>query len=68
MKKCPSCYAIMREKTISTQVPALQQKPADSTPEVSPLRVRHECAQCGHMEEAFAKPAPATRHQLFTKP
>jgi hypothetical protein len=59
MKKCPSCYAIMRESTKSTPVPALQRKPTDGTPGVSASRVRYECSQCGHMEESFAKPAPA---------
>jgi hypothetical protein len=59
MKKCPSCYAIMRESTKPTPVPALQRKPADGTPEVSAARVRFECGQCGHMEESFVKPAPA---------
>jgi hypothetical protein len=59
MKKCPSCYAIMRE---STPVPALQRKPTDSTPEVSAARVRYECSQCGHAEESFAKPEPALSH------
>jgi hypothetical protein len=61
MKKCPSCYAIMRESTEPTPVPALQQKPTDGTPEVSAVRVRYECSQCGHTEESFAKPAPAPR-------
>ena len=58
MRRCPSCYAFMREPT---PVPAQQLKPADSTPEVSAARVRYECVQCGHMEESFAKPAPALR-------
>ena len=62
MKKCPSCYAIMKETTMPTRVPTLQQKPADGTPGVSSLKVRHECTQCGHMEDAFAKPAPAAQH------
>jgi hypothetical protein len=62
MKNCPFCYAIMRESTKPTQVPALQRKPIDSTPEVSAARVRYECGQCGHMEESFAKPAPALSH------
>jgi hypothetical protein len=59
MKKCPSCYAIMREMIKPTPVPALQRKPTDGTPEVSAARVRYECGQCGHMEESFAKPEPA---------
>ena len=59
MKKCPSCYAIMRELTNPAPVPALQRKPADGIPEVSATRIRYECPQCGHTEEAFAKPAPA---------
>jgi hypothetical protein len=59
MKKCPSCYAIMRESTKPTPVPELQLKPTDSTPEVSAARVRYECGQCGQMEESFAKLAPA---------
>jgi hypothetical protein len=58
MKKCPSCYAFMRESIKSTPVTALQRKGTDSTPEVSAARVRYECGQCGHMEESFAKPAP----------
>ena len=51
MKKCPSCYAYMRE---STPVP-------DSTPEASAAMVRYQCGQCGHMEQSFAKAAPALR-------
>jgi hypothetical protein len=62
MKKCPSCYAIMRESTKPASVHALQQKPTDGTPEFSAVRVRYECSQCGHMEESFANPAPALRH------
>jgi hypothetical protein len=58
MKKCPSCYAIMRELTKPTQVPTLQRKDAEGTPEVSATMIRYECGQCGHMEEEFAKPAP----------
>jgi hypothetical protein len=54
MKKCPNCYAIMRE---TTQVPRFQQKPS----EVSAIKVRYECTQCGHMEQAFAKQALAER-------
>jgi hypothetical protein len=61
MKKCPSCYAIMRESVTTTQIPELQYKPVDATPEVSAHRVRYECSQCGHAEESFAKPAPASR-------
>jgi hypothetical protein len=61
MKKCPSCYAIMRESTSPTEVLALQQKPTDGTPEISAVRVRYECSQCGHTEESVAKPAPAPR-------
>ena len=59
MKKCPACYAIMRESITPTQIPELQHKPIDGTPEVSAARVRYECSQCGHTEESFAKPAPA---------
>ena len=59
MKKCPSCYAIMRELIKETSVPVLQLKPADSAPEVSAARIRYECGQCGHMEESLTKPAPA---------
>ena len=62
MKKCPSCYAIMHESTQRTTIPGPQQKPTDGTPEVSAIRVRYECRQCGHTEESFAKPAPAVRH------
>jgi hypothetical protein len=59
MKKCPSCYAIMMESAIPARVPKLQQKPADCTPELSEIKRRYECVQCGHIEEEFAKPAPA---------
>jgi hypothetical protein len=62
MKKCPSCYAIMRESTTSSAVPELQLKSTEGTPEVSSVRIRYECSQCGHTEESFAKPAPAPRH------
>jgi rubrerythrin len=62
MKKCPSCYAIMKESIKPSAVPALQQKPTNGTPEVSAVRVRYECSQCGHTEESFAKPAPAPKH------
>jgi hypothetical protein len=61
MKKCPSCYAIMRESITPTQIPELQHKPIYRTPEVSAAMVRYECSQCGHTEESFAKPAPATK-------
>jgi hypothetical protein len=49
----------MSESVIPAQIPKLQQKTADSTPAVSPVKVRFECTQCGHLEEEFAKPAPA---------
>jgi hypothetical protein len=45
MKKCPSCYAIMRESTKPTPVPALQRQPSDNTPVASAARVRFECSQ-----------------------
>ena len=61
MKKCPSCYAYMKETIAPTQVPKLQQTSAYDLPEVAAIRVRYECSQCGHMEESFAKPAPAQR-------
>jgi hypothetical protein len=50
MKKCPSCYAIMKETITPTQVPKLEQKPH----EFSAVKVRYECTLRGHMEEAFA--------------
>jgi hypothetical protein len=62
MKKCPSCYAIMREATTPSRVPAFPPKPTEGTPEISAVRVRYECSQCGHTEDSFAKPAPAPRH------
>jgi hypothetical protein len=63
MKKCPSCYAIMMESTMPAEVPKLQQKSADCTPELSATKLRYECVQCGHMEEEFTKPAPAQSAQ-----
>jgi hypothetical protein len=62
MKKCPSCYAIMREWTRPSPVDVMQLKPTDGMPEVSAARIRYECSQCGHTEELFAKPAPSPRH------
>jgi hypothetical protein len=59
MKKCPICYAIMRESITPTQMHELQHKPIDGTPKVSVAGIRYECSQCGHMEESFAKPALA---------
>jgi hypothetical protein len=59
MKKCPTCYAIMRESITLTQMPGLQNKLIDGTPKVSVTRIRYECSQCGHTEESFAKPALA---------
>jgi hypothetical protein len=32
MKKCPTCYAIMRESITPTQIPELQHKPNDALP------------------------------------
>jgi hypothetical protein len=61
MKRCPGCYAIMRESSTLTQSPKFKHQPADSTAEVSPVKVRFECSQCGHMEEEFAKPVPAQK-------
>ena len=61
MKRCPSCYAIMRESSTLAQAPKFQHQPADSTAEVSPVKVRFECTQCGHMEEEFAKLAAAQK-------
>ena len=63
MKKCPTCYAIMRESITATQIPELQHKPVDATPGVSAARVRYECGQCSHAEESFTKPAPASRQE-----
>jgi hypothetical protein len=63
MNMCPSCYAIMRESTTPCPVAALQLKPTEGAPEVSAVRVRYECSQCGHTEESFAKPAPLPRHE-----
>lgn len=59
MKKCPSCYAIMKEKSTRTQVPKLQRKRSEGTSELSTVKVRYECKECGHMEEAFAPASPA---------
>jgi hypothetical protein len=59
MKMCPSCYAIMKETTRPAQVPKMQLKPSEIGSEVPAVKVRYECTQCGHMEEAFAKPVLA---------
>jgi hypothetical protein len=56
MKKCPGCFAIMKETTTPLQVPQSQQKPSEPTPEILPVSVRYECTQCGHMEEELTKP------------
>jgi hypothetical protein len=61
MKKYPSCYAILRESMTPSQIPELQHKSSDGTPEVSAATVRYDCSQCGHTEESFAKPAPVPK-------
>jgi hypothetical protein len=56
---CYICFAMpgemCRSKYTPTQIPELQHKPIDGTPEVSAARVRYECGQCGHTEESFVK-------------
>ena len=38
--------------------PELQHKPSNGNPQNSAAKVLYECAQCGHTEESFTKPAP----------
>ena len=51
MRRCPSCYAFLRELTKPTLLPGRQLRPTDSLPEGSRAKVRYECGQCGHSEE-----------------
>jgi hypothetical protein len=62
MKKCPSCYAILKEMAMSAQVPNLQHKASEGTPGFSSTIMRYECTQCGHVEEEFQKPAPGPNY------
>jgi ribosomal protein S27AE len=61
MKKCPNCYAIMREMEKPNQIPG---SPLHS--EVHPsddvARLRYECSQCGHFEDSFA---PLSRTPVY---
>jgi ssDNA-binding Zn-finger/Zn-ribbon topoisomerase 1 len=52
MKKCPNCYAIMREKDKQTQFPGMPQLPSDAHPSNDVAGVRYECSQCGHCEDS----------------
>jgi hypothetical protein len=53
MKKCPECYAIMRETQKQSQFPGLRQLLSDEHPSNDVARVRYECSQCGHFEDSF---------------
>jgi hypothetical protein len=53
MKKCPECYAIMRETEKSTMVRDLLQLPSEENPSNDVARVHYECSQCGHFEDSF---------------
>jgi hypothetical protein len=53
MKKCPECYAIMRETQKQNQVSGLRQLPPEEHPTNDVAGVRYECSQCGHFEDSF---------------
>ena len=53
MKKCPNCYAIMRETEKPNQIPGLPQLPSEEHPSNDVATVRYECSQCGHCEDSF---------------
>jgi hypothetical protein len=52
MKKCPNCYAIMRETEKPNQIPGLPQLPSEGHPSNDVATVRYECSQCGHFEDS----------------
>jgi hypothetical protein len=53
MKKCPECYAIMRETEKPSRFPGLPQMPSEEYPSNDVARVRYECSQCGHFEDSL---------------
>jgi hypothetical protein len=53
MKKCPECYAIMKETEKHNQFPGLPRLPSEEHPSNDVARVRYECSQCGHFEYSF---------------
>jgi hypothetical protein len=53
MKKCPECYAIMKELEQQKQIPDLPQPSSDVYPSNDVAKVRYECSQCGHFEDAL---------------
>jgi hypothetical protein len=54
MKKCPECYAIMKETEKQNQIPGLPQPLSEVYPSNDVARIRYECSQCDHFEDAFA--------------
>jgi hypothetical protein len=52
MKKCPNCYAIMKELGKQSQVSGLPEPPSVVNPSNDVARVRYECSQCGHFEDS----------------
>jgi hypothetical protein len=53
MKKCPECYAIMKEAQQRNQVPGQPQPPSEVYPSNDVAKVRYECSQCGHFEDSL---------------
>ena len=53
MKRCPDCYAIMRETKNQGQVHGLPQPDSEEAPVNGGPRVGYECSQCGHFEDAI---------------
>jgi len=58
MKKCPECYAIMREYKVPASAQRVQQRSSEPSPELPETVVQFECSQCGHTEQEVAKRAP----------
>lgn len=59
MKKCPNCYAFMRETGKQSQISGLPQPPSQVNPSNDVARVRYECSQCGHFEDSSPPPSRA---------
>jgi len=52
MKKCPDCYAIMRETGKHSLMSDVPQPSSLVNPSNDVDKVRYECSQCGHTEDS----------------
>jgi predicted nucleic acid-binding Zn ribbon protein len=48
MKKCPECYAIMKQTVADLPRLSFEEHPSNDV-----AKVRYECSQCGHFEDSL---------------